>query len=49
MKDAFSYNKKNGYCTNILLTTKSESVQKKHKKTKIIKKSAMNSSKARYI
>ena len=48
MKDKFRYNKKrkhysyifkikNGYCSNILLTTQSESTHRKHGKTKIIR------------
>lgn len=48
MKDKFRFNKKrkhysyifkiiNGYCSNILLTTKTESIHKKHGKTKLIK------------
>lgn len=48
MKDKFWYNRKrkhysyvykiiNDYCANILLTTKAESKQKKHRKSKIVK------------
>lgn len=48
MKNKFRFNKKrkhysyifkikNGYCLNILLTTKSESIHKKHGKTKIVR------------
>ena len=48
MKNTFRYNKKikhyayifkitNGYCYNILLTTQQFSIQKKHKKEKLVK------------
>ena len=47
MKDTFRFNKKrkhyayifkikNGYCLNILLTTQSKSIHKKHGKTKVV-------------